>query len=100
MRVPSNEALKELLSEKLRYRVVSYRIIAHCEELAFHYCDLSSPALDGAAVGVEVTAVEGLATGEADGLDVTSNVTMTLLTTLLSLSAMYIMPDDASMAML
>ena len=49
---------------------------------------------------VEVTAVGGRATGEADGLDVTSKVNMTLLTTLLSLSAMYIMPEDASMAML
>ena len=49
-----------------------------------------SPALDGAAVGMVVTAVGGLATGEADGLDVTPKVKMTLRTTLLELSAMYI----------
>ena len=49
---------------------------------------------------MEVTVVEGLTTGEADGLDVTSRVRITLLTLLLELSAMYIIPEDASMAML
>ena len=82
------------------YRIVSYRIVSYCEEIISHYCILFSPALDGAAVGMRVTAVGGLATGEADGLDVTSKVTITLLITLLSVSAMYIMPEDASMTML
>ena len=48
-----------------------------------HISCLVSPAIDGAAVGMEVAATGGLATGEADGLDVTSKVTVTLLTTLL-----------------
>jgi hypothetical protein len=49
---------------------------------------------------MELTATEGVATGEAEGLDDAFKVKTTLLTTLLELSAMYMMPEDASMVTL
>ena len=53
-----------------------------------------SPAL----VGANVTAVEGLAIGEADGPDGALALPMTFLMTLLPASAMYIMPEVVSIA--
>ena len=58
------------------------------------------PALVGDIVGAKVTAVEGLAIGEADGPDGALAVPMTFLTRLLPVSAMYIMPEVASIATL
>ena len=59
-----------------------------------------SPALAGAIVGAKVTAVEGLAIGEADGPDGTLALPMTFLMTLLYVSAMYIVPEAVSIATL
>ena len=49
-------------------------------------------------VGAKVIAVEGLAIGEADGPDGAIAVPMTFLTTLLKVSAMYTVPEVASIA--
>ena len=47
-----------------------------------------------------MTAVEGLVIGEADGPDGALALPMTFLMTLLYVSAMYIMPEVASIATL
>ena len=58
------------------------------------------PALVGDIVGAKVTAVEGLAIGEADGPDGALALPMTFLMTKLNKSAMYIVPEVASIATL
>ena len=78
-----------------------------CDVMSFHVMlfyfishritRLSIPALVGAIVGAEV---EGAATGELDGADDTLGVPMTFLITLLKVSAMYIVPEDMSIATL